>query len=445
MKLRLPPSPAQPLVRKLITAGLDAADPYRALLHSVSLHGQSLRVGRKIYDLSRVDRVIAVGAGKASARMAQALEKVLGRRVKDGLVIVKTGHALPTKRIATREAGHPIPDRAGLHATQQLLNLVKHLGPRDLLFVLLSGGASSLLPAPVPGVTLTDKQRTTRLLLRSGATINEVNVVRKHLSVIKGGGLATSTRAKIVTLILSDVIGDDLGSIGSGPTVADPSTFADAVDVLERYRIWRTVPVAVRHYLDRGRKGIVSETLKHGSRRVRSVHHQIIGNNRFMLEAVAHTAGRMGLRTILFSTAIVGEASLTAKRVTAFAKTIAVGQRIVKRPCCVVAGGETTVTVTGKGQGGRAQEFAAAAACEIAGLPNTWVVALGSDGTDGPTDAAGAIVSGETFARAKRSGVNLRSAVRRHDTYPALKTLGCHIHTGPTGTNVNDLYLLLLL
>lgn len=445
MKLRLPPSPAQSLVRKLITAGLDAADPYRALLKSVSLHGQSLRVGRKIYDLSRVDRVIAVGAGKASARMAQALEKVLGRRVEDGLVIVKTGHTLPTKRIAIREAGHPIPDRAGLHATQQLLSLVQRLGPRDLLFVLLSGGASSLLPAPVPGVTLTDKQRTTRLLLRSGATINEINVVRKHLSVIKGGGLATSTRAKIVTLILSDVIGDDLGSIGSGPTVSDPSTFADAVEVLERYRIWRSVPAAVRHYLDRGRKGIAPETLKPGSRRVRSVHHQIIGNNRIMLEAVAHTASTMGLRTILFSTAVLGEARLAAKRLTAIAKTIAVGQRIGKRPCCVVAGGETTVSVTGRGKGGRAQEFAAAAACEIAGLPNIWVLALGSDGTDGPTDAAGAIVSGETVALAKRLGVNLRSTLHRHDTYPALQTLECQVRTGPTGTNVNDLYLLLLL
>ncbi|MDH4300650.1 MAG: glycerate kinase [Nitrospira sp.] len=445
MKLRLPPSSAQSLVRKLITAGLDAADPYRALLDRVSLHGHALQVGLRIYDLSQVDRVIAVGAGKASARMGQALERVLGPRLEDGLVIVKTGHTLPTKRIAVLEAGHPIPDRAGLHATQRLLSLVKNLGPRDLLLVLLSGGASSLLPAPVPGVTLADKQRTTRLLLRSGATINEINIVRKHLSLVKGGGLAASTQAKIVALILSDVIGDDLGSIGSGPTVGDPSTFADAMGVLKRYRIWRSVPAAVRQYLSRGRKGTVPETLKPGSRRVRSVHHQIIGNNRIMVEAVSHSADMLGLRTIQFSTAIMGEASVAAKRVTAVAKTIAAGHRIMKRPCCVVAGGEPTVTVTGKGTGGRAQEFAAAAACEIAGLSNTWVVALGSDGTDGPTDAAGAIVSGETLARAKKLGVDLPSAVNRHDTYPALKRLRCHIHTGPTGTNVNDLYLLLLL
>ncbi|MDH5741125.1 MAG: glycerate kinase, partial [Nitrospira sp.] len=349
MKLRLPRSSAQSLVRELITAGLDAADPYRALLDSVSRDGHLLQVGPRVYNLSQVDRVIAVGAGKASARMGQALEKALGPRLEDGLVIVKTGHTLPTKRIAVLEASHPIPNRAGVHATKRLLNLIKNLSPRDLLFVLLSGGASSLLPAPVPGVTLADKQRTTRLLLRSGATINEINVVRKHLSVIKGGGLTTSTHAKIVSLILSDVIGDDLGSIGSGPTVADSSTFADAVGVLEQYRIWHSVPAAVHQYLDRGRKGIAPETLKPGSRRTRSVHHQIIGNNQIMMEAVSHRADMMGLRTIQFSTAIMGEASLAAKRLAALGKTIAVGHRIMKRPCCVVAGGETTVTVTGKG------------------------------------------------------------------------------------------------
>lgn len=445
MKLRLPPSSAQSLVHKLITAGLDAADPYRALLERVSINGHALQVGSRIYDLAQVDRVVAVGAGKASARMGQALERVLGPRLEDGLVIVKTGHRLPTKRITVLEASHPIPNLAGVHATQRLLSLVKNLSPRDLLFVLLSGGASSLLPAPVPGVTLTDKQRTTRLLLRSGATINQINIVRRHLSVIKGGGLAASTPAKIVSLILSDVIGDDLGSIGSGPTVADSSTFADAVEVLQQYRIWRSVPTAVRHYLDRGRKGIAPETLKPDSRRVRSVCHQIIGNNRIMMEAVSHCANMMGLRTIQFSTPVTGESRIAARQLTGLAKTIAAGHRIMKRPCCVVAGGETTVTVTGKGKGGRAQEFAAAAACEIAGLSKTWVVALGSDGTDGPTDAAGAMVSGETAARATRLGINLRSALNRHNTYPALKTLGCHIHTGPTGTNVNDLYLLLLL
>ena len=402
-------------------------------------------MGRRAYDLSYIGRIIAVGAGKASARMAQALEAALGTRLKDGFVIVKTGHRLTTKRITVVEAGHPIPDRAGLEATQQLLALIQGLTPRDLLFVLLSGGASSLLPAPVAGVTLTDKQRTTRLLLRSGATINEINVVRKHLSLVKGGGLAASTRARIVTLLLSDVIGDDLGSIGSGPTAGDPSTFANAVRVLQRHGCWHAVPAAVRRYLCQGRKGDAPETLKPGSRRLRSVQHDIIGNNGMMLEAVACAAQEAGLHTKFVSHPILGEARIAAKQLTDLAKTITEGPGSLKRPCCVVAGGETTVTVTGHGRGGRAQEFAASAAFEIAGLPDTWVMALGTDGTDGPTDAAGAIVSDSTVARAKKLGVDLRSALNRHNTYPALKALGCHIHTGPTGTNVNDLYLVLLL
>lgn len=445
MRLRLPPSPARPLFHKLITAGLSRADPYQALLKQVALHRRSLRVGRRTYDLSLFSRVIAVGAGKASARMAQALEAALGARLDAGLVIVKTGHTLTTKRIAVLEAGHPIPDRAGLHATQQLLRLTQRLTSQDLLIVLLSGGASSLLPAPVAGVTLADKQRTTRLLLRSGATINEINVVRKHLSSVKGGGLAASTRARIVTLLLSDVIGDDLGSIGSGPTASDPSTFADAVEVLHRYRSWHAVPAAVRRHLCQGRKGDAPETLKPGSRRLRSVQHHILGNNRMMLEAVARAAQQTGLHTKLVSLPIMGEARVAAKQLTELAKAMTDGHGSLKRPCCVVAGGETTVTVTGSGRGGRAQEFAAAAAFEITGLPNTWVMALGTDGTDGPTDAAGAIVSSGTIARAKKLGVDLRSSLDRHNTYPALKALNCHIHTGPTGTNVNDLYLILLL
>ncbi len=445
MRIRLSPSPARPLLQKLIPAALSAADPYYALLKHVALDRRSLIVGGRTYDLSHIDRIIAVGAGKASARMAQALEAALGARLGDGLVIVKTGHTLATKRIAVVEAAHPVPDRAGLHATQQLLGLTQRLTPRDLLIVLLSGGASSLLPAPVAGVTLADKQRTTRLLLRSGATINEINVVRKHLSLIKGGGLAVSSRARIVTLLLSDVIGDDLGSIGSGPTAGDPSTFADAVGVLRRYKCWHAVPASVRRYLHRGQKGDAPETLKPGSRRLRSVHHHIIGNNRIMLEAVAHAAQQAGLHTQCVSLPITGEARVAAKQLADLAKGITEGHSTLKRPCCIVAGGETTVTVTGHGKGGRAQEFAASAAFEIAGLPNTWVMALGTDGTDGPTDAAGAIVSGHTVARAKKLGIDLRSSLKRHNTYPALKALGCHIHTGPTGTNVNDLYLVLLL
>lgn len=445
MLLRLPSSPVRPLLHRLLTAGLEAADPYQALLKTVSLKGASLRVGRRTFDLSHTERVVVAGAGKASARMAQAVEVVLGERLDDGLVIVKTGHSLATKRTTVLEAGHPIPNRAGLRATQRLLRLTQSLSPSDLLIVLLSGGASSLLPAPVLGVTLADKQRTTQLLLRCGATINEINIVRKHLSLIKGGRLAASTRAKIITLVLSDVIGDDLGSIGSGPTAADPSTFADAIAVLQHYRIWAAVPPAVRRYLERGQKREVPETLKSGSSRRRSVHHHIIGSNTIMLEAVARTAQQAGLFTELVASPITGEALVAAKQFVKLSNTVRTGRGRVRRPYCVVAGGEPTVTVTGRGKGGRAQEFATAAALEISCLSNAWVVALGSDGTDGPTDAAGAFVSGKTVSRAKRLKVDLRTALNRHNTYPALKKLGCHIHTGPTGTNVNDLYLFLQL
>jgi len=444
-RIRVPASSARPLIRKLIAAGLEAADPYRAIVKTVSLHGQALHVGGRSYDLSRFNRLLVIGAGKASARMAQAIEPVLGARLEGGFVVVKTGHRVPTKRIAISEASHPIPDGAGLRAAEHIRTLIDDLTPRDLVFVLLSGGASSLLPAPASGVTLADKQRTTRLLLRSGASIDEMNIVRKHLSWLKGGGLALSTKATIVTLILSDVIGDDIATIGSGPTAPDPTTFADAITVLQRYKIWQRVPGAVRTHLLQGRKGGVPETLKPGSRRLRQVHHAIIGNNSGMLDAVARSAKRAGLRPVLIEAPLTGEASIAAERFVGFARSLMGQTRKLRRPICLIAGGEPTVTVTGHGKGGRAQEFAVAGAFELEGLPNMWLVAIGSDGTDGPTDAAGAVVSGGTVAQAEKIGLNLRAALAKHDTYHALQTLGSHIYTGPTGTNVNDLYMLLIL
>jgi len=443
MALLLPRSSARPILKKLLSAALHAADPYSALLRTVTLTKQSLLVGRRTYHLNHVDRVIVVGAGKASARMAQAMEQVLGPRLDGGLVVVKTGHRVPTKRIRVVEAGHPIPNRAGLRAAGRLKKLLQGLSSRDLLLVLLSGGASSLLPAPVPGISLADKQHTTRLLLRGGATIEETNAVRKHLSWLKGGQLASLTQATVVTLILSDVIGDDLGTIGSGPTASDPTTFADAIRVLKYRKVWNLAPAAVRRYLLKGHKGLVPETLKPGSPRLRRIYHKIIGNNRGMLRAVKHAAETAGVRPLLLSTPVMGEASLAARRFIRRADPSRRKRAKLRFPVCLIAGGEPTVTVTGRGKGGRAQEFAVAAAVLLDGLPQTWVVALGTDGTDGPTDVAGAIVSGETVDQAKTIGLNLPLALKQHDTYHALKALGSHIHTGPTGTNVNDLYLLL--
>ena len=443
--MQIPPSPIRPLLKQLIARGLASVDAYTAVGRAISRNGEELIIGRRRYDLCRYERVIVVGAGKATASMARAVEQRLGPRLHGGFVVVKYGHGLPTKRIVVAEAGHPIPDQSGQRAAARLCAMAAELGRHDLLIVLLSGGASSLLPAPVAGVTLADKQRTTQELLRCGASIREINTVRKHLSRIKGGRLAELTEATVVTLILSDVLSDDLSAIASGPTAPDPTTYQDAVAVLKRYRIWRAVPQRVRQHLDRGCQGFVSETPKPGSSLFRRVHHHIVGNNAAAVTAVSRAAREVGLRTLVYTLALTGEAREAGKQFGALARNIVREGKPLQRPCCLVAGGETTVTVTGKGTGGRAQEFAAAAALEIAGLAKVWVVAIGTDGTDGPTDAAGAVIDGNTVARAQSLSMDLAGALKRHNTYPALKRLHHLIITGPTGTNVNDLYLLLVL
>lgn len=443
--MRLPASPIRGLITTMLRQALAASDAGAALRRAVQKEGNRLIIGRRRYDLHHYQRVVVVGAGKATAPMARAIEALLGRRVHDGVVIVKYGHAIPTTRVAVVEAGHPLPDRAGLSAAHRLLSMISALTGRDLLIVLLSGGASSLMPAPVRGVSLRDKQRITSQLLRCGAGIGEINSVRKHLSNLKGGRLAAATEASILTLILSDVIGDDLSVIASGPTAPDPTTYHDAVDCLKRYRLWSSAPVAVRRHLEQGRRGGFRETPKPGDARFQKVHHEVVGNNQLVLTALMRAAREKGLRTVLHSSRLVGEARKAGAHFGAIARRILANDDPLAPPCCLVAGGETTVTVTGRGRGGRAQEFAVAAAKAVAGLPRVWVAAIGTDGSDGPTDVAGAIVNGDTWQRARSMGIDLDAALQRNDTYTALKRLRCHIRTGPTRTNVNDLYLLFAL
>ncbi len=435
------------LLNALFQAGLQAVNPAHAVRRAVKRAGDLLQLGPRRYDLRRFDRVVAVGAGKASAGMAAALEAILRDRLESGLVVVKYGHAVPTRRIEVQEAGHPVPDQAGRRAAGRLLRFVADLSSKDLLFVLLSGGASSLLPVPWPGLTLFDKQRTTQLLLRSGARIQDINAVRKHLSAIKGGRLAAATKASVVSLILSDVPGDQLGAIGSGPTAPDATTYRDAVAVLHGHGLWERVPARVRACLERGRmkRRGCPETPKPGASLFRRVQNHLIGNNKALVGAVARAAQHAGLKPLILSTTLTGEASEAAKVFSAIAREVVERDRPVSRPCCVIAGGELTVSVRGSGRGGRAQEFALAAAMEIDGLPRVWVAALGTDGTDGPTDAAGAVVDGQTAARARRLGLDPGYALRCNDAYPLFKKLHAHIMTGPTGTNVNDLYLLIAL
>ncbi|HET8721810.1 MAG TPA: glycerate kinase [Nitrospira sp.] len=441
MLIRIPASRVRPLLRKMLRQALDRAHAGGALRRSVRKDGDRLTIGRRRYDLRTYRRVVVVGAGKASAAMARALEPILGRHLDRGLVVVNYGHRLPTRRIAVLEAGHPVPDRAGLAASRRMMQLVAGLSAQDLLIVLLSGGASSLMPAPVDGVTLGDKQRMTEQLLRCGAGITEVNTVRKHLSDVKGGRLAALTDATIVTLILSDVIGDDLSAIGSGPTTPDPTTSRDAVRCLRRYGLWSSAPRAVRRHLTRGLQGHLTETPKPGAQLFERVRHELIGNNATALRALVGTARSAGWRTVLLPP-FTGDARAGGAELGALAKRIVLRQRPVPRPCCLIAGGETTVTVRGSGKGGRAQEFALAAAKAVAGLSGVFVAAVATDGTDGPTDAAGALVSGETWNDAKRIGLDVEATLNRNDSYRALNRLNCHITVGPTATNVNDLYLL---
>jgi glycerate-2-kinase len=442
--MQIPASPVRQLLTRMLRDALDAVNGGKALRRAIHKRGDVLTIGSRRYDLRKYRRIVVVGGGKAAAPMAHAIEPILGRRLAGGVVITKYGHTVRTKCIRVVEAGHPVPDRAGLAATRGMLSLASSLTREDLLVVLLSGGASSLMPAPVPTVTLADKQHMTRLLLRCGAGIRDINSVRKHLSNLKGGRLAASTHATILTLILSDVIGDDVSAIASGPTAPDPSTYRDAIDCLRQYRLWTAVSRPIRVHLRRGIEGQLTETPKSGARLFERVHHEIIGNNQAALDALISSTRSVGLRTVLLPP-LMEEARVSGAYVGSLAHSILTKQEPIPRPCCLVAGGETTVNVRGAGRGGRAQEFAVAAAKAVAGLPDVYVAGVGTDGTDGPTDVAGALVDGDTWQRARRLGIDLNAALKQNDTYRALKRLGSHIITGPTGTNVNDLYLLFVL
>ena len=433
------------ILRCLLSAALDECDPSLSISRTLHLDKHRFYAKDFLYDLTHVNRVVCIGAGKASGRMAAELEHVLGDTLEGGIVIVTDGYGANSQKIQIIEAGHPMPDRRGVSATKRILSLIQSLTRKDLLIILLSGGASSLLCAPSVGLTLKDKQRTTGMLLRSGATIQEMNIIRKHLSAIKGGQLARDTTATLLTLIISDVMGDDLATIGSGPTVSDPSTFQDAMEVLKQYKIWSKVPGAVRRHLQKGHANKIPETLKpttHGALRNR---HLILANNRLALDGVAKAARQLKLKPFLLPLTLQGEAKEIGSILGALARDLVVFGNPVRPPACLIAGGEPTVTVEGKGKGGRAQECVLAAAQELAGLKKIFVAGFGTDGIDGPTDVAGALVDGKTVERAFRKGVDSARFLRNHDSYHFFKKIGGHIITGPTGTNVNDIYLILAL
>ncbi len=427
-------------------AALAAVEPGAAVRRHVQCQGDQLRIGEQTYDLTIVERIWVVGGGKAATAMSAALFGMLGDRLSGGLVVTKYGHLDPrldTGPVQVVEAGHPIPDEAGVDGSRRMADLLGKVSGRDLVLAVISGGGSALLTLPAEGVTLSDLQRTTELLLGSGATIVELNTIRKHLSRIKGGGLARMAgQAPVASLILSDVVGDPLDVIASGPTVPDPTTFADAWAVQERYRLTKRVPVAVRDHLQAGLDGTLPETPKPGDAVFERVQTVVVGSNRLAAEAAVDAAQAHGLNALLLSTFIEGEAREVARVAAALAKELVCHDRPVPRPACLVWGGETTVKVHGRGFGGRNQELALAAAVAMEGLPEVVLVALGTDGTDGPTDAAGAAATGETIAHAHSLGLDPVAHLADNDAYPFFDALGDLIRTGPTGTNVNDLLFL---
>ena len=382
-------------------------------------------------------RVLVFGCGKASAAMVAAAEEALGDRIAGGFVVVKDGCAVPVRRVEIADAGHPVPDARGLAASARLLELAQGAGEEDLVLFLVSGGGSALTPAPAPPITLAEKQELTRLLLASGATIGELNAVRKHLSRFKGGQLArAASPASVLTLALSDVIGDPLDVIASGPTAPDPTTFADAREVLARRGLAGRVPASIAARLDAGLRGEIEETPKPGDRLFDRVTNVVIGNNTLIADAAVAAASRLGYRPHLLTRELQGEAREVARELVARARRL-------EPPACLIAAGETTVTVKGKGRGGRCQEFALAAALEITPADRMTALAAGTDGSDGPTDAAGAIVDADSVTRGTRAGGDARRAMEENDAYRFLTASGDLIVSGATRTNLLDLYLVL--
>ncbi|MBV9769279.1 MAG: glycerate kinase [Bryobacterales bacterium] len=425
----------------IFEAALKAAAPAQAVLRHVRLEGATLAASGERYQLSVFRNIFVIGAGKASAQMAAAIERLLGKRITGGEINVKDGHTAPLRRIELHECGHPVPDERGVAGARRISQIASQAGADDLIICLISGGASALLPLPAPPITLAEKQKTTRLLLRCGASIHEINCVRKHISSIKGGQLARlAYPATLLTLILSDVIGDDLDVIGSGPTVPDRSTSAGARAIFDRYQIWSKLPDAVRERFS----SEAEETPKPGDKIFRKTRNVIVGSNALAVDAAAIEARRLGFHTLVLSTFVQGEAREVARVHAAIAKEIRASDRPVRRLACVISGGETTVTVRGSGLGGRNQEFALAAALEIAGLRDVAILSGGTDGTDGPTDAAGAVVDGTTLERAQVLGLNASEFLANNDSYHFFEAIGDLIQTGPTGTNVADLHVILV-
>jgi glycerate 2-kinase len=433
---------------RIWSVALRAVDPETAVRDHLRIKGGALLLGPRSITPDPRKSIWVIGVGKASAPMALAAERILGRRLAGGLIVTKYGHGLPLKKIETLESGHPLPDANGLNAGERIRNFAgEKVQSGDLVLCLLSGGGSALLPAPAPGITLDDKLACTRLLLRAGATIHEMNAIRKHLSTLKGGGMARLfSGARVVSLILSDVVGDSLDTIASGPLVPDSTTFAGCLDVLKRLNCLDAVPAPVRKRLEDGAAGFIPETPKPGDPVFRQKEHLIVGSNSQACRAAAAAARALGYRSLVLSTRLEGDTREAAGFHMSIAEEMDAGGMPVRRPACILTGGETTVKLTGHGKGGRNQEFVLHCVARLAAIKaHCAVVSIGTDGTDGPTDAAGAVADNLTLERSIAIGPRfLADTMEQNNSYEFFDVLGDLIRTGPTRTNVMDLRMILM-
>jgi glycerate 2-kinase len=414
----------------IFRAALAAADPAGAVERHLSK-----------WEASRFRNIYVIGAGKAGASMAQAAERVLGRRITGGLINVKYGHVARLRRIELNECGHPVPDERGVAGAARIAQIAADAQKDDAVVCLISGGGSALMPLPAAPITLEEKQSVTRLLLACGANIHEINAIRKHISSIKGGQLARlAAPAAVEALLLSDVIGDDLDVIGSGPTAPDASTFGGAAGILEKYGIYGKAPSSVRERIEQGMRGEIAETPKPADPIFRRVRNTVVGSNRLALGAAERRARELGYRTLVLASEIQGETREIARMHAAIAREVVLAGKPVKAPACIITGGETTVTLKGGGLGGRNQEFVLAAAMDVAGLTNVVVFSAGTDGSDGPTDAAGAVADGDTVRRNPEA----RQFLEDNNSYRYFESLGDLVITGPTNTNVMDVRIILV-
>lgn len=437
---------ARALALRSLESALNAVDPKQIIKSKLLLKNLTLHVNGYSIDLKKFKNIYVIGGGKASGSMAEALEQVLGNSITNGLVNVPRSSKNKTDIIKLHEASHPIPDEAGVEGTRRMLKIAEQAKEDDLIICLISGGGSSLMPLPRGKISIADKKEITNALLKCGATINEINTVRKHISDFKGGWLAKKAYpATILNLILSDVVGDPLDFIASGPTVPDSTTFSDAIKVLKKYRLWSKAPASIRKVLSDGEKGLIPETPKANDEAFKRVYNVVVGNNRLASLTAQKYLKSEGLNTLLLTSTLEGEARHVGIMLASIVHEVSVSGNPVPKPAGIIAGGETTVTVTGKGLGGRNQEIALAAAQKLNDMNGVVVASLSTDGVDGPTDAAGAIADGKTLVRAAKMGLTPEEYLAENDSYHFFSKLGDLIFTGPTGTNVNDVSVIVAL